>query len=86
MRYGRLKVGVGPGGGALGVAALPPVAGDADVGLGGGVAPVNGGGSIDECEVGALDGIAGSGNAGMTSPAFESMVNCFVGVVVERKV
>lgn len=42
---------------------------------------MSGGGSIDECDVGARDGIAGSGKAGISSSAdVVSMVICFVGI------
>jgi hypothetical protein len=48
---------------------------------------VSGGGSIDECDVGALDGIAGSGSAGISSSADAvSMVICFVGGIAWRNV
>jgi hypothetical protein len=40
---------------------------------------VGGGGSIDECDVGGFEGIAGSGKDGMSSSCDVSMVICFVG-------
>jgi hypothetical protein len=39
---------------------------------------VGGGGSIDECDVGGLEGIIGSGNDGMSSSWEVSMVICLV--------
>lgn len=42
---------------------------------------VTGGGSIDECDVGGLEGINGSGNDGMSSSCEVSIVICFVGAV-----
>lgn len=89
MRYGRLKADVGPGGGPPDVGASPSTGfGDAAVRLGEGEgALVSGGGSIDECDVGALDGIAGSGKAGISSSADEvSIVICLVGGTAWRKV
>ena len=41
---------------------------------------VSGGGSMGECEVGILEGIAGSGNRLISSPADDvSMVMCLTG-------
>lgn len=88
MRYGRAKAGVGPGGGPGVDASLSARGfGDAAARLGeGDGALVIGGGSIDECDVGALEGIAGSGKAGISSSADEvSIVMCFVGGLAWRK-
>jgi len=65
IRYGRLKAETGPGGGLAGAdVSLSLGLGEAAVILGeGDGALVNGGGSIDACEVGALEGRAGSGSA-----------------------
>jgi hypothetical protein len=52
-------------------------AGDA-AGAGDG-ALVKGGGSIEECDVGAADGKTGSGRDGISSSMEVSMVTCFVG-------
>lgn len=79
MRYGRLNAGVGPAGGAAG---LPF---SVSVGFGDG-ALVGGGGSIEECDVGGFEGIAGSGNDGMSSSCEVSMVICFVGGALWRMV
>lgn len=43
---------------------------------------VTGGGSIEACDVGNLDGIMGSGRAGISSSCDVSMVICRVGAVV----
>jgi hypothetical protein len=75
MRYGRVKAEGGPAGGAVGPEASP----SAGLGEGEG-ALVMGGGSIDECDVGGLDGMTGSGNDGISSSIFEvSIVICLVG-------
>lgn len=81
MRYGRLNAGAGPAGGATGAPLSPSVGlGDGADMLGDGEgALVGGGGSIDECDVGGFEGIAGSGNDGMSSSCDVSMVICFVG-------
>lgn len=62
--------------------------GDAAAKLGDGDgALVRGGGSMDECEVGAFDGIAGSGKAGISSSLEEvSMVICLVVGIAWRRV
>jgi hypothetical protein len=39
---------------------------------------VTGGGSIDECDVGGLEGMIGSGNDGISSSCEVSMVICLV--------
>ena len=81
IRYGKLKAETGPGGGLPGVPTSPSTGfGDAAATLGEGEgALVSGGGSMEAFEVGALDGMAGSGNAGISSSADEvSMVICFV--------
>jgi hypothetical protein len=89
IRYGRLNAEIGPGGG------LPDVAGSDSTGLGdaaarlgdGEGALVSSGGSMDACDVGALDGRAGSGSAGISSSVDEvSMVICFVGGIDWRRV
>ena len=87
IRYGRLNAEGGPAG-------VPPEAGtspsdgfgDAAARPGDGEgALVSGGGSIDECDVGALDGIAGSGSAGISSSADAvSIVICLVGETAWR--
>lgn len=82
MRYGRLKADVGPGGGPFDVGPSPSEGfGDAAATLGEGEgALVRGGGSMEECDVGAFEGSAGSGNAGISSSAEDvSIVICFVG-------
>lgn len=67
--------------------ASPSGFGDAVVIGEGDGALVSGGGSMDECDVGALDGIAGSGSARISSSADAvSMVICFVGGIAWRKV
>lgn len=90
MRYGRLNAEGGPGGGPtdVDVSLSNCFDGDADDRLGEGEgALVNLGGSMDECDVGALDGIAGSGNAGISSSVEEvSIVICFVGGIAWRSV
>jgi len=86
IRYGRLKAGVGPAGGP------PGVPFSASAGLGDGAdmlgdgegALVGGGGSIDEYDVGGFEGMAGSGNDGMSSSWDVSMVICFVGGALWR--
>ena len=46
-----------------------------------------GGGSMDECEVGGLEGMTGSGREGISSSIFEvSMVMCLVGGADWRRV
>jgi hypothetical protein len=80
IRYGKLNADVGPAGVPLDVGASPSGFGDAAVSGEGDGAVVRGGGSIDECEVGALDGIAGSGSARISSSVDAvSMVICLVG-------
>ena len=89
IRYGRLKAEMGPGGGLPEVARSDSIGfGDADVRLGEGEgALVSGGGSMDACEVGALDGSAGSGSAGISSSIDEvSIVICLVGGIDWRSV
>lgn len=81
IRYGKLKAEIGPGGGLPTAPESPSTGfGDAAATLGeGDGALVSGGGSIEAFEVGALDGMAGSGNAGISSSADDvSMVICFV--------
>ena len=73
---------MGPGGGMPDAPTSPSAGlGDAAVMLGeGDGALVSGGGSMEALEVGALDGIAGSGNAGISSSVDEvSIVICLVG-------
>jgi hypothetical protein len=86
MRYGRLKAGGGPAGGAAGVPASPSTClGDGAVILGDGDgALVTGGGSIEACDVGGLEGIMGSGRASISSSCEVSMVICFVGAAFCR--
>lgn len=63
--------------------------GDAAARLGDGeVALVSGGGSMDACDVGALEGKAGSGSAHRSSSSVEevSMVICFVWGTAWRRV
>ena len=89
MRYGKLNAGTGPAGG------LPDAPFSLSVGLGdaaamlgdGDGALVSGGGSIEALDVGAFDGRAGSGNAGISSSADEvSIVICLVKGWVWRRV
>ena len=55
------------------------------ISLGDGIEMFDGGGSMAECVIGALDGTAGSGKAGMASSADEvSMVICVVALIVVR--
>lgn len=89
MRYGRPKAGTGPGG-TTGVEAFdsesPLGRGEAiaaALGLGEG-APINGGGSIEECEVGGLAGTAGSGNGAMSSSVRVSMMMSLVSTGAPR--
>jgi hypothetical protein len=86
MRYGRLKAGAGPAGGGAGVPFSPSIGfGDGADMLGDGEgALVTGGGSIDECDVGGLEGIIGSGSDGMSSSCEVSMVICLVGSALWR--
>ena len=88
MRYGKLNAETGPGGGLPDAPPSPSGFGDAAATLGEGEgALVSGGGSIDAFEVGARDGRAGSGSAGISSSADEvSMVICLVGGWVWRSV
>jgi hypothetical protein len=89
MRYGKLKAGSGPGGGLPDApTSLSAGFGDAAAMLGeGDGALVSGGGSMDALEVGALDGRAGSGNAGISSSVDDvSIVICLVGGWVWRMV
>lgn len=82
MRYGSVKVEAGPAGGAVWALPSPSICiGDCADTLGDGEgALVSGGGSIDECDVGALDGMTGSGKEGISSSMEDvSMVICFVG-------
>jgi hypothetical protein len=80
MRYGRLNAGVGP----------PEVPFSESAGFGDGAVMLGDGdgalvgGSIEECEVGGLEGITGSGNDGMSSSCDVSMVICLVGGAVCR--
>jgi hypothetical protein len=80
MRYGRLNAGVGPAGGPAGVpfSASAGFGEGADI-LGEGEGALVGGGSIEECDVGGLEGMTGSGNEGISSSCDVSMVICFVG-------
>lgn len=89
MRYGKPKAGTGPGG-TTGVEALdsesPLGRGEAmaaALGLGDG-APVNGGGSIEECEVGGLAGTAGSGSGAIASSVRVSIMMSFVSTGAPR--
>jgi hypothetical protein len=80
---------MGPGGGLPNVPGSDSTGfGDAAVRLGEGEgALVRGGGSMDACEVGALDGRAGSGSARISSSVDEvSMVICWVGGIDWRRV
>lgn len=45
---------------------------------------VTGGGSIDECDVGGLEGMNGSGKDGISSSCEVSMVICLVGRALWR--
>jgi hypothetical protein len=45
---------------------------------------VNGGGSIEECEVGGFDGMIGSGKDGISSSCEVSIVICLVGGALWR--
>ena len=87
MRYGRAKVGLGAGNCVA--ASLSVVRGD-DAGLAmslgdGMVVLVDGGGSIAELLVGALDGTTGSGSAVMASSSDDvSNVICAVGFALSR--
>lgn len=85
IRYGRLKAGAGPAGGAEGVPFSPSIGfGDGADMLGDGEgALVTGGGSIDECDVGGLD-MSASGNAGMSSSCEVSIVMDLVGAALWR--
>jgi hypothetical protein len=79
MRYGRLKAGIGPGGGPAEVPLSLSVGfGDGADMLGDGEGALVGGGSIDECDVGGLEGIIGSGSDGMSSSCEVSIVICLV--------
>lgn len=89
MRYGRLKADVGPGGGPVEAGTSPSAGfGEGADTLGDGEgALVMGGGSIDACDVGGFDGMAGSGRDGISSSIEDvSMVICFVGGAVCRRV
>lgn len=80
---------MGPAGTTPDAGASPSTGfGEAAVTLGeGDGALVSGGGSIDECDVGALDGIAGSGKAEISSSADEvSIVICLVDGTAWRSV
>jgi hypothetical protein len=68
IRYGRAKAGAGPAGGGTGVPFSPSVCfGDGADMLGDGDGALVGGGSIDECDVGAFEGMTGSGKDGISS-------------------
>lgn len=74
---------------AVGVESRSGGFGDAAARLGDGeVALASGGGSMEACEVGALEGRAGSGNALRSSSPVEevSIVICLVGETAWRKV
>lgn len=87
MRYGRLNADGGPGGGPVG-AGLSPSAGFGDgAETAGDGALVIGGGSIEECDVGGLVGMIGSGSEGISSSTDDvSMVICLVGGAFWRSV
>jgi len=91
IRYGRLNAACGPAGGGAGVVGLGSASrgfrGEAiaaTLGEGEG-ALVRGGGSIAACEVGGLEGMAGSGRAGMSSSVPVSMVISLVSAVAVRR-
>jgi len=79
MRYGRLNAGVGPAGGPAEVSLSIGLGDGADM-LGEGEGALVGGGSMEECDVGGLDPIMGSGREGISSSVDDvSIVICFVG-------
>jgi len=90
MRYCNANAGGGPGGGTgadVGVVSDSSGLGDAAATTCDGEGALIGGGSMDEFEMGALDGIIGSGNAGISSSVDDvSIVICFVatGAVEDR--
>jgi hypothetical protein len=85
MRYGRLKTGTGAVGGPAGAPwSLSVGLGEGADMLGDGDGALVGGGSIDECDVGSLEGIIGSGNDGISSSCEVSIVICLVAGAVWR--
>ena len=86
MRYGRPNTGDGPEVSGVLKSASNGCRGDgiaAALGDGEG-ALVSGGGSIVECDVGGLEGTAGSGSSGMSSSVRVSMVISFVSALAVR--